>query len=71
MDAKEASKLREGQRVTWDSNHFDLGTFEFHSEDKTSVWIRWDKSKVDSGWIHYNDMGRIEKYSGAARNLSG
>ncbi len=58
MDAKEASKLQEGQRVIWNGDKKDQGTFCFHDDNKTSIWIRWDVS--GTGWIHYNDTGKIE-----------
>ncbi len=64
MGAKEASELKEGQRVFWDNDYLDAGTVCYHNDVKTGIWIKWDHPDVTGGWIDYEDMQKVEKASG-------
>ncbi len=64
MNAKEASELKEGQRVVWDGDKFDTGIICFHNHIGTKVWVKWDNVKSPGDWIDYEDMQKAEKASG-------
>ncbi len=59
MDAKEASELKVGQRVTLDNDWFGAGAIRFHNHVGTRVRVAWDRG-IDQ-WIDYKDMQKIEK----------
>ncbi len=61
MDTKEASELKEYQRVMWDQNKYNLGTILCHNSAKTGILIEWDNIEVNGSWIDYEDMQKIER----------
>lgn len=57
MTYKEATQLKDGDRVTWDKNPEDLGTVQDIAN--VGVKIAWDNGQ--KGWIDFRAVGLIEK----------